>query len=251
MKVTFDELSYYYENLRAPLKDHPWLSPNILDITEWWSHLCRRSFPYLNAIEHYESSLPKRGIQPINILCWNGRRIRAFYLLWAPPKGLGNNFPKWCMISFEILSMLSKTTPYFDTTNLMNFLFHIPLATMKKFIITIFFFDPFEIFFFGLQSTSSFNDTFSNSPFLKVLFTASSRVIILAYSFAFKPTMFTRIFFFFSFKSPKDTLFHYFNFDLKAYNFFMNLWPSHSFRSTLIPPTIKIFLKIWVRQPQI
>lgn len=106
-------------------------------------------------------------------------------------------------------------------------------------------------FFFCLQSTSSFNDTSSNSPFLKVLFTASSRVIILAYSFAFKPTMFTRIFFFFSFKSPKDTLFHYFNFDLKAYNFFINLWPSHSFRSTLIPPTIKIFLKIWVRQPQI
>lgn len=54
-------------------------------------------------------------------------------------------------------------------------------------------------FFFCLQSTSSFNDTSSNSLFLKVLFTASSRVIILAYSFAFKPTMFTRIFFFFSF----------------------------------------------------
>lgn len=117
---------------KGTLKDHPWLFPNILDITEWWSHLCRQSFSYLNAIEHYEFSLPKMGIQPINILCWNGRRIRAFHLLWAPPKGLGNNFPKWCMISSEILSMLSKTTPYFDTTNLMNFLFHMPLATLWK-----------------------------------------------------------------------------------------------------------------------
>ena len=79
---------------------------------------------------------------------------------------------------------------------------------------------------FCLQYTSSFSNTSSNCPFLKVFFVASSGLKIPC-SFSSKPTMSKRIFFFFSFKSPKDTLFNSFNFDLTNWNFFMSFWPSH------------------------
>ena len=53
-------------------------------------------------------------------------------IIHEPPKGLENNFPKWSLISSEMLSMQSKTTSSSNTKDLMNFLFRLPLATLWK-----------------------------------------------------------------------------------------------------------------------
>ena len=97
---------------------------------------------------------------------------------------------------------------------------------MKKFWITIPFFIHLTLDF-CLQNTFSFSNTSSNSPFLNILLAARWDEKLLSCSFSSKTITSEKIIFFFSFKFPKYTLFHSFNFDLTNYSFFMNLWPSH------------------------
>lgn len=56
--------------------------------------------------------------------------------------------------------------------------------------------------------------------------------------------MSVRIFFFFSFNSPKDSLFHSFSFDLTNYSFFMNLWPFYPLTWYSLHRNLKLALKL-------